>query len=69
MTKQLERASAKIYQFPARPQAGSVSFQQTPNATGKMAAQFPAMEFGSGWYHEAALEEEELARSRPRRRH
>jgi len=34
-----------------------------------MTAQFPTMEFGRGWYHDAALEEEELARNLPRRQH
>jgi len=69
MSKHKQHASAKIYQFPTRPRSNSDSWQQAPNSTGKMTAQFPTMEFGRGWYHEAALEEEELARNLPRRQH
>jgi hypothetical protein len=69
MSKHQQQASAKIYQFPTRHRAGLDSWHQAPNANAQMAAQFPMMEFGKGWYHEAALEEEELARNLPRRQH
>jgi hypothetical protein len=58
-----DRASAQIYQFPARGRfAASIAQAETS------AAQLnspPAVKAagGSGWYHEAAIEDAERARS------
>jgi hypothetical protein len=57
MTANLERGSAKIYPFPARGRfaAGvrlddsTASYPSTP---------IPTVTFGSGWYHEEAVQEE-----------
>lgn len=63
MTKQQQQATAKIYQFPARPRATSDSQQRTAKSfVSSDASQPPAVEFGRGWYHEAAIEEADGAR-------
>jgi hypothetical protein len=53
------RPSAKIYQFPRKAQANfaaanrRVAVETTPQFEAP-----PAVEYGSGWYHEAAIEAE-----------
>jgi hypothetical protein len=64
MTTMSPRASAKIYQFPVRGRAGQRS--ANPAVAERAAARLPRIEFCSGWYHEAAIEEE---RSRQRDGH
>ena len=50
------RPSAKIYQFPRKPvvRAGAANGQ----AASDRASQAPRIEFGGGWYHEAAVHAE-----------
>ena len=56
MTETMLRTTAKIYQFPTKRGPG---FGQPPR--GKMMDRdlpaYPKMEFGSAWYHEAAVAE------------
>jgi hypothetical protein len=61
MTKQQDqRPTAKIYAFPTRPRAPSVSHRQAyVPAQQQAAVTFAATEFGAGWYHDAAIEEDE----------
>ena len=57
--------SAKIYQFPqkARVDAGVPGGSSRPVAE-LWGPRLERMDFGSGWYHEAAMQEEAEARKR-----
>jgi hypothetical protein len=58
-----DRASAQIYQFPARGRfAASIARDETPAAK-PGSPQAVKAAGGSGWYHEAAIEDAERARS------
>ena len=58
-----DRTSAQIYQFPARGRfAASIAHDETPAAK-LNSPQAVKMAGGSGWYHEAAIEDAERARS------
>jgi hypothetical protein len=48
--------SAKIYQFP-RKASGAASREIKPTMDHRMRA-VPTVDFGSGWYHEAAIQAE-----------
>jgi len=51
--------TAKIYQFPATTQGKLDKRGLRPtSATDRRQPPLPTVEFGSGWYHEAALEAE-----------
>lgn len=51
------RPSAKIYQFPRKP---VVRINATSGQTaGGRASPTPRVEFGGGWYHEAAIKAEQ----------
>ena len=51
--------SAKIYQFPLRISASpGGSGRQIKSAPDRRPRPLPAVEFGSGWYHEAAIDAE-----------
>jgi hypothetical protein len=54
--------TAKIYQFPtkARPPAGH--FDESKRAAAVTSPPIANTEFGSGWYHEEAIEEAERSR-------
>jgi hypothetical protein len=63
MTTGSDRASAQIYQFPARGRfAPSVARDETAAAKLNSPQVVKAVS-GSGWYHEAAIEDAERARS------
>jgi len=49
------RPSAKIYQFPRRPLSRTTTANQAPQGGAPPA---PRVEFGGGWYHEAAIQAE-----------
>jgi hypothetical protein len=59
MTKQQDqRPTAKIYAFPTRTRAASAGHRRAyVPAQQQAAVAFATTEFGSAWYHEAALEE------------
>jgi hypothetical protein len=62
MTTSSDRASAQIYQFPARGRfAASIARDETPAANLDSPHVVKAA-VGSGWYHEAAIEDAERAR-------
>ena len=59
-----QRESAKIYQFPAGGR-GAKSTGRGPQAKAKeLSAQYAVTDCGSGWYHDAAVREAELAGKR-----
>ena len=57
-----DRASAQIYQFPARGRFAAIGRDETPAAK-PSAPQAVKAAGGSGWYHEAAIEDAERTRS------
>jgi uncharacterized protein DUF2735 len=58
------RPTAKIYQFPRRPQAkAGVMAREALFASDRWPRAFPAVECGSGWYHEAAIQAERVVKS------
>jgi hypothetical protein len=69
MTKQ--QSTATIYQFPkrARPSSGSCRHATKASAPQAAAANYPAVEFGRAWYHEAAVEQEDEVRECRHRQH
>ena len=50
--------SAKIYQFPTRIRSENDVRRAQAQADAMRAAELPYVEFGSGWYHEAAIEDD-----------
>lgn len=56
MTMTSPRGTAKIYAFPARGRAVTTSHDDAARLMADM-ARLPAVEFGSGWYHDAAIQE------------
>lgn len=59
---QTERTSAKIYQFPIK----APSRDAGNHANGRKAVELlaPKVEFGSGWYHDDAIQDVEHSRHR-----
>ena len=58
MTENVQRETAKIYQFPVKARAGKASQQSDPPS------RLAPVEFGSGWYHDAAIQDADQARRR-----
>ena len=64
MNETSQRESAKIYQFPAGGR-GSKSTGRGPQAKIKeLSAQYAVTDYGSGWYHDAAVRDAEPASKR-----
>lgn len=58
MTKQSQRPTAKIYQFPASPRSTSDSQRRSSRPLPKQqTAGFPTVACGNAWYHDAAMEQ------------
>ena len=51
--------TAKIYQFPTRPTSRTVRAVRGAGVGERAALPYAPVEFGSGWYHEAAILEAE----------
>ena len=65
MTESSLRETARIYQFPVRDRATKVNHRESQKKVAELAAARVAdAEFGSGWYHEAAIQDAERARKR-----
>jgi len=64
MAESVLRESARIYQFPIRDRAGKVGHREGQKVADLTSARVPNTDFGSGWYHEAAVQEAEQARWR-----
>lgn len=56
MTQQHSPPTAKIYEFPKKPRASAGKQTTTPQSA-RPDTSFPMVEFGAGWYHEAAVED------------
>ncbi len=54
MTMTSPRGSARIYEFPV---GGRRNSSRTDTAKLAETARLPIMEFGSGWYHDAAIQD------------
>ncbi len=60
MTTNLGRESAKIYPFPTRSRlAAEARRAKTKSVVDLKTIQFAEVSFGSGWYHDAAIREDE----------
>jgi hypothetical protein len=59
MTTDSQGRTAKIYQFPIRTAVRAVEQRAKPLTD--VSVRYPATASGSGWYHEAAIQEAELA--------
>ena len=60
MNQNPQRQSARIYEFPAarvRAIAQNAKPIAQPRPTNVVSSQVASTSFGSGWYHEAAIEE------------
>jgi len=66
MTTSLNHGSAKIYQFPAggRSALGGRRYEETKTAADLASTQVSEAASGSGWYHEAAIQESKPVRER-----
>jgi len=61
MTTSHDRGSAKIYQFPPRGRFVGSAQREESNASANLASPRVArIAFGSGWYHDEAIQEAEL---------
>jgi hypothetical protein len=65
-----QRPTATIYEFPTRPRAAPGSHRQTYRPFPQQAsAQFPTVEYGNGWYHDAAIDAAEQDDDLPHQQH
>jgi uncharacterized protein DUF2735 len=55
MTAHPQPPSAKIYQFPRKPQATAAA-RNAWSVRDERSRPLPTVEFGSGWYHDAAIQ-------------
>jgi hypothetical protein len=55
--------TAKIYQFPVKAARLRGASRESRSAMDYQVQPAPAVDFGSGWYHEAAVEAERLRKS------
>lgn len=65
MTAGLQRESAKIYQFPSRGRMAAGGRREDAKPALELTLpRASRVEYGSGWYHEAAIQEAEQGRRR-----
>jgi Protein of unknown function (DUF2735) len=50
--------SAKIYQFPGKASVHAAAAREDRSARDLRLRTIPSVEFGSGWYHDAAIQAE-----------
>jgi hypothetical protein len=61
----VRQETAKIYQFPRRIAASNAGFRPEYASAADFRSQpHPAVEFGSGWYHQAAIDAEPTRKPR-----
>ena len=58
MTTTMQRETATIYEFPAGGRASRIARPSSKPASHPPPAKLVKIEYGSSWYHEAAVEEE-----------
>jgi hypothetical protein len=59
MTANFDRESAKIYQFPVRGRFAASQREETKPNSKLTSQQVVRVAVGSGWYHDAAIQEAE----------
>ena len=59
MTTDVRRESAKIYQFPVRVRAVAGDHRDSVKPVAQRAPHAAKVAYGSGWYHDAAIEDAE----------
>ncbi len=64
MTNTPQRESAKIYPFPQRRRAPIADTHGKAAASDVVAVRFSKAVFGSGWYHDAAVQDAQNPRKR-----
>ena len=64
MTENTPRETAKIYQFPVKASAPRASTQAGGRKVAELPMRVATVEFGSGSYHDAAIQDAEQARHR-----
>ncbi len=65
MSETTQRETAKIYQFPVKARAPKAGQQAGTRKGVELPAGMATVEFGSGWYHDAAVQQDaEQARRR-----
>ena len=64
MNETTQRESAKIYQFPAGGRGAKSTGRAPQGKIKELSAQYAVTDYGSGWYHDAAVREAELASKR-----
>jgi hypothetical protein len=65
MTSNISQESATIYKFPARVRKTGDSHRDDSSPAADLASpRVSAAAFGSGWYHEAAIQESKRIRER-----
>ncbi|MFE1600229.1 DUF2735 domain-containing protein [Methylobacterium sp. ID0610] len=62
MTTAPRRETAKIYQFPVRGRDGQGGRRPETSTSDRNAFRFADAAFGSGWYHDAAIQDAERPR-------
>ena len=62
MTTSGYRGSAKIYQFPTKVRQAAGRFEDTRFTTNVASPSVVPAAFGSGWYHEEAIQDAEQTR-------
>jgi hypothetical protein len=63
MSESFRQESAKIYEFPGKIRAAASARRRDDKTADILRLQqAPVVEFGSGWYHEAAVQEAERPR-------
>jgi hypothetical protein len=61
MTANSDRESAKIYQFPVRGRFAAAQLEETKAVSTPASQPVVKVAVGSGWYHDAAIQEAERA--------
>ena len=59
MTTNVHRESAKIYQFPVRVRAAAGGHRDGGKPVVELSPRVAKASFGSGWYHDAAIQDAE----------
>jgi uncharacterized protein DUF2735 len=62
MTANSDRVSAQIFQFPARGRFASATNREEKSVAGLTSPRIAKVAMGSGWYHEAAIQDAERDR-------
>lgn len=64
MTEKVQRQTAQIIPFPTKARVSKATQPATSRTVAGPAMRVATVEFGSGWYHDAAMQDAEQARHR-----